>query len=358
MVRGASKWRNRVRHGLLDEFVDFRPRVVKTVPVAIHPEPDPTLSQLRALERAAELTPGSADTLERQRIWQSVYRLEEYTQRVGGTRLELVQRHSGGLTLSGERLLAEAIKVAAAVDRFNIAIRSDPVAPPHVRVACYPAQASLVAWAARRLESVNSEVSVDLAAIDDTFRRDSGGSLLSRLERGEIDVVIAPRSVGRASVRQRPLYTWNLLAVGSVEWCAPFGGSFIDMNQLLEQRHLMTSPVGHQTSVLMESNGMDRTPWFTSASVDALCSLAESGWGVAVVAGDSVPVRRTDAEVCRNWPLVAADGSVLSGTCMAIIRQDESRPIVLQLVEELGSSVVEEPSFGNRRVIAPLAQSL
>src|SRR5665213_1222159 len=92
MVRGASKWRNRVRHGLLDEFVDLHRRVVKTVPVAIHPEPDPTLSQLRALERAAELTPGSADTLERQRIWQSVYRLEEYTQRVGGTRLELVQR--------------------------------------------------------------------------------------------------------------------------------------------------------------------------------------------------------------------------------------------------------------------------
>jgi DNA-binding transcriptional LysR family regulator len=133
-----------------------------------------------------------------------------------------------------------------------------------------------------------------------------------------------------------------------------WGRETLDVADLKGTGRLLTSPVGHRSRSLLDDSGLDSTPSLESESVDALFGLAEEGWGIAVLAGDSFPVRQASQEDADHWPIICAGKTKLSGSIKVITRKRSGKPgPVDQFVQALVDSLPEIASFANRRIIVP-----
>jgi DNA-binding transcriptional LysR family regulator len=304
---------------------------------------DPVLAQLRALQAVSGgegYAVARGRGLSRTQLWQQIYRLERY---VNGTddepasrRVRLVRPGGRELTQTGRDLLLTANPLLEAVDQIKGFVADLRRTTSEVRVACFPALAHIVASAANSDKSRGSRL-LGLAAVTDDLRRDLGGDLLRGLHGGEYDMVIAPAvDILDASVRQFPLYRWDLVAVCS-ETSTLYGREKVSIAEL-EAVTVLASPVGHQTRALCSELSVS----FESSSVDALFELADIGYGVAIVAGDSVPIRQREHQnlSTRAWPVVTREGKALGGTYATIIRSS-SGPETQAAVREVAKAAAE-----------------
>jgi DNA-binding transcriptional LysR family regulator len=314
---------------------------------------EPTIVQLRALTRLSEGSYGAvaSDRSDRSALWQAISRFERSInaeRRVGLPRIRLVREGGQALTEQGEILAIAAKTVVQAADSFHGSLLDVLHEPNELMLACYPAQAPLVGFLQTR--KGDEFPAIQLVDIDDGFRDDAGEDLLDRLRKGQIDITIAPSSADLKTLKSTYLYSWNL-AVISRPGVIPGDDEDVDIAKLGEYP-LLVSPRGHATRELLESAESTLNVKFESTSVDALVGLAATGFGVAVVAGDSLPVQSARSAVRERWKLVSHEESVLGGHFIAAHRRSSAAtPAVTEVVNELARSAKQRVEARNSKFI-------
>jgi DNA-binding transcriptional LysR family regulator len=327
---------------------------------------DPNLSQVRALLEVAKwseaLKPEERpkSLAERQRTWQATYRLEDYVRSVLGdsdNQLRLLAPKGEGLTDEGLLLAGAADGLIKASEEFVRAIRALSSRSRSLSLGCFPSHALLVGHAAKWLKSHGSETDIRVVASDDVLRLDGGKNLVTHVQEKLLDVAIAPTGVKTGSLARTPLYSWNLIVVVP-EGHELYGQASVHVHDLKADHRLMASPPSHRTRNLLEDAGLNVPIWFSSASVDALCGLAEAGQGAAIVAGDSYPVLRSDPLQSRHWPVLVSGGKTLGGSFDVIYRKRAKKDDpVSQLVSALHEAAQNEPLFKNNPFVEALRAS-
>lgn len=320
---------------------------------------DPVVAQVRALldvarsSHALSTYEREKPLKQRQRSWQAAYRLEAYVRAVLGEdhrRLRLLAPQGAGLTAEGAALTDAATKLVRASDEFYEAVRGLGSRQTTVTLGCYPAHAPLIASASQQL---SPEIDIQLVASDDLLRLDGGRNLVAYVTDGYLDAAIAPSGLDFGRLDSTGLYRWDLVAVVAGDHSL-FGSERIQLQDLRSDYQLMASPPSHRTRDLLVENGLTSSVWFSSGSVDALCGLAEAGQGVAIVAGDSYPVRKSDPELSAGWPTIYVGRRSLGDSFDVVYRSCEGADPVSTLVSALQTAVREEVTFQSNRFVAPL----
>lgn len=132
-----------------------------------------------------------------------IRRVERMAEAVGqGKLVTATPRGEVTLTLVGQRVLPLAHRLVETASEIKSASRV-------IRFSSYPSIAGLVA---RRCTSllVESEVPLEMVRIREASRDDGGSELVDSVERGELDLVIAPRNIGGVHLKEDKLYEWKL----------------------------------------------------------------------------------------------------------------------------------------------------
>jgi DNA-binding transcriptional LysR family regulator len=326
---------------------------------------DASLGQLRALVSVDESRSFAEAArrlgTSRAYVWQQVERLERNINAgrprsaPGSVRLTVEGRAE--LTAAGQAVVGVARDLVRRADALRGVIHDVRRGIVTTRVACLPAHAPLVVRAVERIGGEDAARAV-LSEADDAHRRRSGEALVSLLEHGNADLVIAPSPpTVEAGLTATLLYRWCVVAVMTEDVAQRFGLSTavseVELAALLSAAasgaRLAASPPDHRTRDLLDDAAGGSLPVvFQSESVDAICELAMMGWGICLVAGDALPLRRSTL----NLAAVRADGHLLDGTYSALIRESGESSGRVRLASALREVVLNDSDFQYLRIRA------
>lgn len=292
-----------------------------------------TFEQLRALLRVAEGGGyAAAGGGSKQAGYQKLKRLQAAL--LGHERAPRIVAAGGwDLAPAGHRLLGDVLEVVKALDKLH-ARAAEVAGSERVEVACLPAHLPVIEEAWGRWASRQDRREVILRDVSDRHRADLGRELVALARTGAVDVAVAPDGTeGGEAVTTTPMYRWPVRVVTD-EGHPLSDRSSIELSELQDLADdLLASPPGYFSRGLLLSAGVPLSFAFESASVDALVELATRGRGVALVAGDAIPVQNVLHS--RSLPVVLARGTVLSGGCSIIRASQDDRAHVEEFVEDM-----------------------
>jgi DNA-binding transcriptional LysR family regulator len=332
-------------HGAETEF-SARPEGHSAGPVL------PPLSQLAALTLLKQH--GNIDRLirmtrrSRRSVLQQLDRFESSIKSISGDPTASILTNEGSLNAQGEALLEHARAIHDAAAAWTQAVQTTFGSSGVVKIAGFPAHIELLVRARELLadrrtsrNSADSPTTLEIVVLDGA-RGDQGVSLLHDLEMGLLDLAIVPRppidratTVARSSTPtgplfRTPLYDWQLIAAMTDKrgWVRSASMPSVSRADLVG-RALLASPPGHISRALLDA--ADVTVDFASDSTDALIAMAASGFGVAILPADAVPVRlvsglgrttRSRVTSAEHWPVFKPDDRALGGGYDAVCRRD------------------------------------
>lgn len=170
-----------------------------------------------------------------------------------------------------------------------------------------------MAAAVDRLNVVGASRPFRLAPTEDQWRRDPR-PLLQGLRDGAYDVVVSPvpqsnRHEGVHGLSRQPLLDWRAVAV-LPRTHGLLSRPGVTLKDLARER-LLLSPRQHSTRDLLG----DLVAAYESENPEVLYSMAVEGFGVAVLAGDTLPLRHTPQDRQLHWPVVHTGGVASQPRC-------------------------------------------
>jgi DNA-binding transcriptional LysR family regulator len=297
----------------------------------------PTISQLRALGVVFDTRRFGRSPEQRSAEWNKVFRLEAgiNSLRRNAPPVQLTVPGSAQLSPAGLELAGHAKRVLDAMDSFLQACKA--VSSTRLVVGCFPEHAAQVAVATRSI--VDRGVPVELM-VSQSSQAGHGADMVEAVARSQLDLAVVTEQPLPEGLVSRKLYSWSIRCVVSHDH--PLAGrTSCELTELTDQRILAT-PLGQASRAMIDATGAVKVE-FEHNSVDALVALARSGWGIALVADDSIPLRASDPLGSTPGPVVHHEGHPLRSRVVAVTREHGPDPIHLEhLINQLEAMYAED----------------
>lgn len=243
------------------------------------------------------------------------------------------------LTPRGEKLLPYAEVVAGIVDKLH-----EPDRP--VRVAVYSSlMLHILTCAAQRGLPTNSDSLGFWFAPADAARADGGVSLIRQLGRHDIDIAVAPDRLQVQGIDEKPLYSWELRALGTLP---PSELTFVDGRRAvsierLAMHQLLVSPDGYRSrQVLEEAASRAKVPLkirFELSDQGLMQRLTKAAperapW-IAVMPSDAYGIPEADGSTAVDTGVAILGGDGVLGDTYSIYRRSQAASILTEFEERV-----------------------